>query len=190
MATPYHGQYHACPLIRRKKEHRDLTSSATVAGAGSGLGGLVFGLAPGRVANRLGVWKQYLQQHPRLVQYQSTPTSPTFLPRKPILHSQSQPPPHGARNAAGGRPPPDRIAGGRAGVPPARTGPHASGGGRAGTLPLKPRLLSVHPQGRTPRLPDRETGRTSIRRLRMAYWNSKPHPALPHQNRRNRHACA
>ena len=50
-----------------------------------------------------------------------------------LVRVGSHPQPHGARNAAGGRPPTaDRRAEGR---PPARTGPHASGGGRGGTLP-------------------------------------------------------
>ena len=42
------GCYSACPFPRRKKEHRDLTSFATVAGAGSGLSAsMVFPRLPG-----------------------------------------------------------------------------------------------------------------------------------------------
>ena len=67
------------PLTRRKKEHRDLTSSATVAGAGSGLAASVFALAPERVVDRGWVWKQPLQQPPRLEIHRSTPTSQASL---------------------------------------------------------------------------------------------------------------
>ena len=48
-------QCHVCPSSRPEKQHRDLPSSATVAGAGSGLGVLVFVLPPGRVAGKGGL---------------------------------------------------------------------------------------------------------------------------------------
>ena len=83
------------PFYPPKKRHRDLTSSATVAGAGSSLaasvvfrrlpnlgcaGGCylaasVFGLARGRAAYRWLLCLAKLRQHPCLEHYRSTPTS-------------------------------------------------------------------------------------------------------------------
>ena len=167
----FDGQRSACPLIRRKKEHRDLTSSATVAGAGSLLAASVFALARGRVAYRWLFCLAKLRQHPCLEQHRSTLTchaslsqGSLFRSSAPQTHSQRNPP-HipkanthqtGARNAAGGRPPPDRKAGGRAGDPPARTGPLAA-------------TSVVQHQGRTPRPPSGGQGGRPHATIDMIY---------------------
>ena len=46
------GYRSACPSSRPEKQHRDLTSSATVAGAGSRMAASLFGLSPRRVVGR------------------------------------------------------------------------------------------------------------------------------------------
>ena len=64
----------------------------------------------------------------------------TPLPAQQAKHiaiaiSNPIPAQRGPATQQGDDPPPDRKAGGSAGVPPARTGPQVSGGGRAGPLP-------------------------------------------------------
>ena len=91
-----------------------------------------------------------------------------------LFPSPQPPPPSGARNAA----------------PKGRGRAQASGVGKGrAPSPLSRGNYCPHP-GRTTRPSDRRAGWTPIKRLRTAYWNSAHHPALPHQNRHSRPACA
>ena len=105
----------------------------------------------------------------------SQPALPSPSGRSLFNLPRSQPPPSGVvpRSAEGTRRRPKQAA--RWG----RGAPHQKGRGNC----------CPHP-GRTTRLSVRKAGWTPIKRLRTAYWNSAHHPALPHQNRHSRPACA